>query len=137
MPTVEEVMVTRVERSRDAFELKLADGTMARAGKVIVATGLEHTAHVPPALACLPPELVSHSGDHHDLSRFKGRDITVIGGGQSALEAAALLAEEGASIRLLVRKPSLAWNQMPRMVPRSLYERVRRPASSLGEGLQP
>jgi pyruvate/2-oxoglutarate dehydrogenase complex dihydrolipoamide dehydrogenase (E3) component len=84
----------------------------------------------------LPSELLSHSADHYDLSKFKGSDVTVIGAGQSALEAAALLSEEGATVRLIVRKPSLAWNQRPKFVRRPLYQRLRRPVSNLGEGLE-
>lgn len=135
-PNVEDVMVTQVDRPRDAFELRLANGETASAGNVIVATGLEHAAHIPSELAGLPSELLSHSAEHHDLTRFKGRDITVIGGGQSALELAALLSEEGARVRLLVRNPKLAWNQVPRVARRSLYQRLRHPKSNLGEGLE-
>jgi cation diffusion facilitator CzcD-associated flavoprotein CzcO len=136
VPNVEEVMVDRVDASSDGFELRLADGATMRASKVIVATGLEHAAHIPPVLAGLPSELLSHSADHYDLSRFKGRDVTVIGAGQSALEAAALLSEEGATVRLIVRKPSLVWNRTPKFVRRPLYQRLRRPLSNLGEGLE-
>src|SRR4051812_14161194 len=135
-PDVEEVMVTGVESSGDGFELRLADGSSAKAGKVVVATGLEHAAQIPPVLARLPRELRSHSEDHEDLSRFSGRDVTVVGGGQSALETAALLSEQGASVRLLVRKPSLAWNPTPRLVRRHQYQRLRHPVSNLGEGLE-
>jgi len=135
-PNVEEVMVEGVEASGDGFELRLADGATMRASKVIVATGLEHTAHIPPVLAGLPSEFLSHSAENYDLSRFKGRDVTVIGAGQSALEAAALLSEEGATVRLIVRNPSLAWNQTPKFVRRQLYQRLRRPVSNLGEGLE-
>jgi len=136
VPEVEEIMVTGIERSGDGFELWLANGRTAKAGKVVVATGLEYTAQIPPALARLSRELLSHSADHSDLSRFRTKDVTVIGGGQSALETAALLSEQGASVRLLVRKPSLAWNPTPRTTPRSLYERIRYPRSSLGQGLE-
>jgi cation diffusion facilitator CzcD-associated flavoprotein CzcO len=135
-PNVEQVMVDRVEASGDGFELRLEDGTTMRASKVIVATGLEHTAHIPPVLAGLPSELLSHSAAHCNLSKFRGRDVTVIGAGQSALEAAGLLSEEGATVRLIVRKPSLAWNPTPRFVRRSLYQQLRRPVSNLGEGLE-
>jgi len=85
-------------------------------------------------LAWLPSELISHSADHHDLTGFKGKDVAVIGRGQSALETAALLAESGASVRLIVRRLSLAWNPRPR-ARRSLFERLRFPATSLGPGL--
>jgi len=47
-----------------------------------VATGHLHYRHVPAALAGLGG-FVSHSSEHHDLSRFAGRIVTVIGCGQS------------------------------------------------------
>jgi len=136
VPNVEEVMVTRIDRESDWFELKLADGTSFRARKVVIATGLEHANHVPAELAGMPRELASHSSAHHDLSCFKGKDVTVIGGGQSAMETAALLAEQGVDVRLLVRSSSLAWNADPIPGRRSLYQRVRHPESGLGPGLQ-
>jgi cation diffusion facilitator CzcD-associated flavoprotein CzcO len=136
VPNLEEVMVAGVDTIRNGYELRLADGTTATAGKVVVATGLEHTAYVPSVLGRLPSELLSHAADHHYLSGFRGREVVVIGGGQSALETAALLSEKGASVQLLVRKPSLIWNPVPNTARRSLYQRLRRPASKLGTGLQ-
>jgi thioredoxin reductase len=133
---VEEVYVTRVDTSGRGFELNLENGTTVHAGKVVVATGLEHAAQVPPVLAQLPQELVSHTSDHEDLSRFRDKDVTVVGGGQSALETATLLAEQGASVTVIVRKPSLTWNSFPQDVPRAVYWRLRHPRSGLGEGLQ-
>src|SRR5262249_19171909 len=91
VPNVEDVTVTAVERSYDGFELRLSSGETLTAGKVIVATGLDNMAYVPPELAKLPSDLLSHSSDHHDFTRFKGLGVTVIGGGQSAIETAALL----------------------------------------------
>jgi lysine/ornithine N-monooxygenase len=93
-------------------------------------------AYTPPTLSQLPPDLRSHSADHYDLSVLKSGDVTVIGGGQSAIETAALLQEEGASVRLLVRKPSVAWNSDPKTVRRTLYQRLRQPRTNLGDGLQ-
>jgi cation diffusion facilitator CzcD-associated flavoprotein CzcO len=133
---VEEVMVTGLESSSDGFHVQLANGTTVKAGKVIVATGLEYTAQIPPVLRLLPKKLCSHSADHHDLSEFAGRDVLVVGGGQSALEAVALLSEQGVSSRLLVRKSSLAWNTPPSTNVRSHYQRIRHPMSNLGEGLE-
>jgi cation diffusion facilitator CzcD-associated flavoprotein CzcO len=135
-PGVEEVMVTAVETSDNGFELQLANDSATRAAKVIIATGLEYTAQIPPVLARLPRELVSHSSHHNDLSRFRGKDVTVIGAGQSALESAALLSEEGASVRVLVRKPSLVWSPTPKVVRRPRYERMRYPRTGLGQGLK-
>jgi FAD-dependent urate hydroxylase len=136
VPCVEELYVTRIEASGDGFDLTLENGAGLRARKVIIATGLEHTAYMPPCLGNLPSELRSHSGDHRNLARFRDRDVTVIGGGQSALETAALLREAGAHVHVVVRKPAVRWNSPPRLGRRSLYQRLRCPLSNLGEGPQ-
>jgi FAD-dependent urate hydroxylase len=137
VPNVENEMVASVNRISGAFELKLASGETLRAGKVVIATGMSNTAYIPARLARLPSQAVSHSSHHHELSSFKGRDVTVIGGGQSACEVAALLHEAGVTVRLLVRPPALRWNETPATHARSHYERLRRPMSKLGPGLGP
>jgi thioredoxin reductase len=137
VPNVEDVMITAVDPSKDGFELRLANGAVASAGKVVVATGLAYAEHIPSELAGLPCELLSHSSDHYDLSRFKGKDIVVIGAGQSALETAAVLSEQGACVRLVVRRASLNWNEAPRTLRRPAYQRLRYPVSGLGMGLEP
>jgi thioredoxin reductase len=137
VPVVENVMVTALDRSSDIFELQLDSGEMFRASKVVVATGMSHAGHIPAALVRLPAGLLSHSSEHHDLSGFKGRDVTVIGRGQSALETAALLHESGAEVRLLVRGSKIHWNGAPSLSRRSLLDRMRHPMSHLGPGLGP
>lgn len=136
MPDIEDVLVERIEKEAGWFRVHLAGRASLRARKVVVAVGLEHAAHVPPELTALPPELTSHTSALHDLSPFFGKDVTVIGAGQSALETAALLSEQGASVRLLVRGPSLAWNPLSRIGDPTSFERLRSPASALGSGLQ-
>ncbi len=137
VPTVENAAVTSLERSSKGFELGLGTGETLRARKVVIATGMSHTAYIPRELADLPSELLSHSSSHCDLSAFKGRDVIVVGGGQSALETAALLNEAGAQVRLLVRRPLVQWNGPPAVGPRSVYARLRRPMSNLGPGFGP
>jgi thioredoxin reductase len=137
VPAVEDVMVAALDGGPSRFELRLASGEALEVRKVVVATGVSHAAHVPAELAPLPTELLSHSSNHHDLARFKGQHVTVIGGGQSALETAALLHEAGAEALLIARRPSLAWNDHPAPGRRSLYQRLRRPMSELGPGLGP
>ncbi len=44
-----------------------------------------------------------------DFSRFAGRNVIVVGGGQSALESAALLHESGAQVEVIARRPTLNW----------------------------
>jgi hypothetical protein len=137
VPNVEDQKVTALERRSSRFELRLAGGESVRASKVVMAVGVSYAAHVPPELATLPAELVSHSGQHRDLGTFAGRHVTVVGAGQSALETAALLAEVGANVHLVARRASLAWNAPPTSGQRSLFQRLRRPASKLGPGLGP
>jgi len=136
VPQVEETLVTAVNRHPSGYEIRLDSGETLRSAKVIVATGLDHMAQNPAELRDLPQELCSHSADHYDLSRFKGKEVAVIGGGQSGLETAAILKEEGASVSLVVRTPRLAWNRIPSTDRRSRYERLRRPRTQLGEGLK-
>lgn len=136
IPQVEDVVVGAVSKTDDGFEVCLSSGEKLRSAQVIVATGMDQMEHIPEQLGRLPAELWSHSAAHYDLSKFKGKDMIVIGGGQSGLETAALLREEGASVTLVVRAPAIAWNRTPSTARRPLYQRLRRPRTQLGEGLQ-
>src|SRR5262249_12253969 len=133
---IEDVMVNEIRKVDDAFMLRLSNGELVRSDRVILATGLDHMEHRPEQLGRLPTESWSHSADHSDLAKFKGKDVVVIGGGQSGLETAAILQDEGASVTLVVRAPKIAWNRTPSNDRRRLYERLRRPRTRLGEGLQ-
>jgi cation diffusion facilitator CzcD-associated flavoprotein CzcO len=135
VPQVEDVLVSAVRKTDDGFELRLNTGETLRSALVVVATGLDQMERIPEQLGGLPVELCSHSADHYDLSKFKGKAVVVIGGGQSALETAALLREEGASVTVVVRARELAWNAIPSTTHRSFFQRVRRPRTQLGEGL--
>ena len=130
---VEPVDVTRVAQQHKGFVIDLADGQSFFAHAVVVATGLSYFAHLPPILASLPPDLVTHTSGIARFTAFKGRDIAVIGAGQSALEAAALLYEADARPQLLVREPSILW-QTRVSQSRSLWRRLRSPISGLGTG---
>jgi FAD-dependent urate hydroxylase len=102
-PAVDPRPVARIERQRGGFRLAFADGDVATASQVVVAAGIAPFAVRPPAFDRLPPELASHSSDHRDLSVFAGRRVVVVGGGQSALESAALLRETGCDTEVLAR----------------------------------
>jgi thioredoxin reductase len=133
-PNLDYKQVTTLERTRTGFTLHLSDGECFTARRVVIATGLSHFEHVPSQLAALPRDLWSHSYAHDDPGRFKGRDVTVVGGGASATELATLLHEAGSNVRLVARKPSIELHT--RMLPssRTLAEKIRRPISTIGPG---
>ncbi|MEV0930416.1 FAD-dependent oxidoreductase [Streptomyces phaeochromogenes] len=136
VPDLERVRVVSVDRrGSGGFELKLDSGELFTARAVVVATGLSGLAHLPPELASAAPDgptptgPVSHSSQLHDLSRFSGKELIVVGAGQSALETAALAAEAGAQVRVVARgKGSVAFGAPPwaqsRLRPESPFGRA-------------
>lgn len=108
VPDVDPRGVTRIRCLARGFRLDLDDGSIT-ARRVVVAAGVAAFGYRPPALSGLDDDLVSHTLDQRDLSRFAGRRVTVIGRGQSAVESAALLHEGGADVQLAIRAAQLRW----------------------------
>jgi hypothetical protein len=108
-PAVDQGMVERIEPDGERFRLSLSDGRSISARRVIVAAGIAAFVHRPDISRGFPRELVSHTADHRDLGRFKGQQVLVVGGGQSALESAALLREAGADVEVVVRADDVNW----------------------------
>ncbi|REE97715.1 NAD(P)-binding domain-containing protein [Thermomonospora umbrina] len=133
VPEVYEAEVLRVDRSATGYRTLLATGETVVSRTVVIAVGVHPYAYTPSVFAGLPPEVATHSSDHRDLAGFVGKDVAVIGAGQSALETAALLAEAGAQPVLVARTDDLAWNPRP-TVSRTVRERLRGPHSGLGTG---
>jgi lysine/ornithine N-monooxygenase len=107
-PDIDRRAVERIEKNGE-FSISLSDGQQLTASRVIVAAGIAKFSKRPSEFADLPPSLISHASEHRDLSSFGGRQVLVIGGGQSALESAALLNEAGAEVQVLVRQPRVIW----------------------------
>jgi hypothetical protein len=108
-PDVDRRLVQEVEGGADGFRLTFTEGAEITARRVVVAAGIERFANRPAVADGLPPELASHTGDHKDFGRFRGTRVLVVGGGQSALECAALLQENGAHAEVAVRQDHLNW----------------------------
>jgi pyridine nucleotide-disulfide oxidoreductase len=101
--------VSRLERAGKAFRLTLGDGEVLGARRVVVAAGIAPFARTPRGFEHLPPDRVSHTSEHREFARFGGRTVAVVGGGQSALESAALMSEARASVEVLVRAQRVVW----------------------------
>jgi NADPH-dependent 2,4-dienoyl-CoA reductase/sulfur reductase-like enzyme len=126
VPNVEQRRVATLARRNGDFQLTLDDGEQLAARRVVVAAGILPFAWRPPEFGALSPQLVSHSSEHATLAPFAGRRVVVVGGGQSALESAALLAEAGATVELVARRPTIKWlvEGGPRLKRRYAYNRI-------------
>jgi FAD-dependent urate hydroxylase len=134
LPMVEQVDVTRIRPHGDGFDVAIGDSPRIQARRVVVATGLSFFARIPDALAGLPRELVSHTSDHTGYQGWNGRQVVVVGSGQSAVEAAAALLESGATVSMVTRQPTLRFTPVPSGRPRSVGRRLRYPRTVVGEG---
>lgn len=111
VPDVDQTYVRVLARDGKGFQVELADGRNVKASRVIVASGISPFAHIPDFVSRLPPTLASHTQQHSDFSGFKGKNVVVVGSGQSAFEAAALLYEAGAEVELIARGPIIWINR--------------------------
>lgn len=131
VPEIDPAYVQSLARDGQGFHLDLADGRSIKASRVVVATGVAAFAQIPDFARHLPPAFASHSQDYSDFSSFTGKRVVVVGGGQSALEAAALVYEAGAAVELVARD-SIIW------IDRRLYhltgpaKRIFYPPSDVG-----
>jgi FAD-dependent urate hydroxylase len=103
----DERMVAHLGRLQGWFKLQLEDGDEITADRVVIAVGMKPFAFLPSELSSLFPRFASHSSNFHDLARFRGKRLAIIGSGQSALECAALLAEQDAEIEVIARSQHL------------------------------
>jgi len=98
--------VNRIERTAGGWRLETSSGEML-APVIVLATGNYRTPTVPgwPGLRQFTGQLV-HSGEFGNAWPFRGRDVLVVGAGNSAADIAVQLAYDGArKIWLAVRTP--------------------------------
>jgi FAD-dependent urate hydroxylase len=102
---IEEVLVTQIRNQKKFFEIQTEKGTSFQAKNVIIAVGLRNAQYIPSNLTSLPKEFVSHTSNYTNFDKFKNKHVLVVGGGQSAWEAAALLHKSKAKVELAYRRP--------------------------------
>jgi FAD-dependent urate hydroxylase len=124
VPDVSDVTVSGIEAVNSGFRVSFADAEPVEARNVVIATGVLPHSHISAELSGLPSDLISHTADHHQFDRFRGRRVAVVGAGSSALETAALLHETGCDVQLVVRCPdSPIWGS--RALPLNPVRRLR------------
>jgi hypothetical protein len=133
VPDLEDHQVISLERSSNGFKIGLDNGNSVVARKVVVAVGISHYQYLPPLLAGLPSGFVTHTSAHTHFEEFRGREVTVVGAGASAIDVAAALLEAGASVQIVARAAMIHFHDPPK-VPRPLLDQVRAPMTGLGPG---
>ena len=115
------------------YRMTLTSGERFFSKQVVIAVGVASYAHLPPELAHLPKHLLNHTSEVGKFDTLRGREVCVVGAGQSALETTMLLNQAGARPHLLVRGNQVAWNKrIPER--RTLWRRLRSPISGVGTG---
>src|SRR5437879_6682895 len=109
VPDLDQRKIACVEKDAGSFRLALVEGETVFARRVVIAAGISLFAWSPPKFAGLPRSLVSHTSEHREFGRFSGKQVLVIGSGQSALESAALLHESGVETEIVARTRQIHW----------------------------
>jgi thioredoxin reductase (NADPH) len=88
--------------------LELADGRRVRARAVVVATGARYRRPEIPNLAQFEGRGVSYWASPVEARLCRNEDVALLGGGNSAGQAAVFLASHARHVRVLVRRPGLS-----------------------------
>jgi thioredoxin reductase len=134
VPTLEEFDVTNLEASDAGFALTLEDGRHVEARRVVLAIGITWFRNVPAELDYLDKAVTSHSYDHRDAAKFKGKEVVVLGAGASAVDLAALLNDGGASVKIVARDNALRYHTPPGPDDDKWWNQIRNPATTIGPG---
>ncbi|MET9391463.1 NAD(P)/FAD-dependent oxidoreductase [Streptomyces sp. NPDC006624] len=136
------VEVSRIDPAPDGtgWLLHATGGRELTGAAVVVATGCNHTPHLPdwPGRAAFTGEFL-HAGEYRSGTPYAGRDVLVVGVGNTGAEIAVDLVESGASrVRLavrtvphLVRRSTAGWAAqysgiLVRRLPVGLVDRISR-----------
>ncbi|MFJ7902918.1 flavin-containing monooxygenase [Streptomyces sp. NPDC096198] len=142
------VEVSRVEPAPDGsgWLLHATGGRRLTGSAVVVATGHNHTPRVPdwPGLATYTGEFL-HAAEYREAGPYAGRDVLVVGAGNTGTEVAVDLVRGGASrVRLsvrtaphIVRRSTAGWaaqytGVLVRRLPAGLVDLLAGPVARLG-----
>jgi putative flavoprotein involved in K+ transport len=141
------VEVSRIERTPDGtgWLLHATGGRELTGAAVVVATGHNHTPRVPawPGRDSYTGEFL-HAREYRNAEPYAGRDVLVVGAGNTGTEIAVDLAEGGAArVRVairtvphIVRRSTAGWaaqytGVLCRRLPTALVDRLARPLARL------
>jgi thioredoxin reductase (NADPH) len=110
--------ITRTEE--DFFELALRDGATVLAKAVVLATGATYRTLDIPEYGRFVGRGIHHAATIIEAQLCAGEDIVIVGGGNSAGQAALYLSRTGSQVHLLVRQSDLSSTMSSYLVERLL-----------------
>jgi thioredoxin reductase (NADPH) len=107
-----EVAIGRTARRLDCdsrpYKIHLSDGEVVRTRSIVIATGVKYRKLELPALARFEGTGIYYSATYLEGQFCQGEEIVIVGGGNSAGQAAVFLSGLARQVHMLVRGPGLA-----------------------------
>jgi thioredoxin reductase (NADPH) len=100
--------VVRLDCDSRPYRLYLSDGTVLRTRAIVIATGARYRKLELPALPRYEGAGVFYSATYLESQACKGQEIAIVGGANSAGQAAVFLSGFADRVNMLVRGPGLA-----------------------------
>jgi thioredoxin reductase len=134
VPDLEQNQVISLARGPRGFTLMLDTGETLEAANVVLAVGINWFQSVPDVLRGLPPELLSHSFGHRELSSFAGKRMLILGAGASAVNAAVMAQDANVDVGLVARSSVIQFHTAPDPDAVSWLTAITNPSSGIGPG---
>jgi thioredoxin reductase (NADPH) len=98
----------RIDCDARPYKVILEDGEVVRARALVIASGVRYRKPDLPDLARFEGTGIFYSATHLEAQLCEGEPIVIVGGGNSAGQAAVFLSQIASHVRVLVRGPNLA-----------------------------
>jgi thioredoxin reductase (NADPH) len=100
--------VARLDCDRRPYRVHLSDGQVLQTRAIVIATGVKYRKLDLPSLARFEGAGVYYCATHLESQLCEGSEVAVVGGANSAGQAAVFLAQTALRVNMLVRGPGLA-----------------------------
>jgi thioredoxin reductase (NADPH) len=100
--------VVRLDCSRHPYQVVMQDGVVITAKSIVIATGAQYNKPPIPNLKSFEGQGVYYGATHMESQLCQSEEVIVVGGGNSAGQAAVFLAGTAAKVYMLVRSSNLS-----------------------------
>jgi len=100
--------VVRLDCKKPLYEIVLDDGSVLRARAIVISTGAQYNKPAISSLSQFEGQGVYYGATHIEAQLCDNEDVVVVGGGNSAGQAAVFLSQNARKVQMLVRSGGLA-----------------------------